>query len=271
MPELPEVETTRRGLAPLLRGRRIVGLELRCHKLRWEIDPHWGEQLAGEQISTVERRAKYLIIHCGKGWLILHLGMSGHLRVVPADTPPGRHDHVDLVLEDGQCLRFNDPRRFGALIWTDQEPRLHPLLAKLGPEPLGEDLSADSLYWKSRGRRTAVKPFIMNQQLVVGVGNIYASEALFRAGIRPSKAAGQVSRPAYQRLVTQIRAVLAEAIEAGGTTISDFRGSDGKPGYFEQNLLVYGRNGEACRRCGRPIRVMRLGQRSTYYCPSCQK
>jgi len=271
MPELPEVETTRRGIEPLICGKTIASIILRTEKLRWPLDPRLTEILPGRQIQALVRRAKYLLLNCDSGSLILHLGMSGNLRVVPAETAIGKHDHVDLVFTDGNCLRFNDPRKFGALLWTDHDPLTHPLLAGLGPEPLAEELTGEFLHQQARARKIAVKPFIMDQKLVVGVGNIYACEALFRAGIRPDLAAGKVSQKRYSRLAEEIRQVLTEAIAAGGTTINDFRQNDGRPGYFKQQLQVYGRAGEPCRVCGTDILCQRLGQRSTFICPKCQR
>lgn len=271
MPELPEVETTRNGIAPLISGAQIAELILRTDKLRWPLDPNLCDFLPGQTVQSVTRRAKYLLVNCDKGTLILHLGMSGSLRVVEAGSTENKHDHVDLIFTNGSCLRLSDPRKFGALLWCDGDPAEHRLLANLGPEPLSEQFNADSLWNRSRGRKVAVKPFIMDQKTVVGVGNIYASEALFRAGIRPAGAAGKVSRESYRTLVVAIKQVLTEAIEAGGTTIADFRQSDGKPGYFKQQLQVYGREGEPCPNCGRPISCVRLGQRSTYFCQSCQR
>lgn len=271
MPELPEVETTRRGIAPLILDKTVAALILRTEKLRLPLDSRLSAVLPGQQIHAVERRAKYLLLRCDSGSLILHLGMSGNLRVVPATTPVGKHDHIDLVFADGNCLRFNDPRKFGVLLWTAGNPLAHPLLAGLGPEPLAAELNGEYLYRKSRARKIAVKPFIMDQKVVVGVGNIYASEALFRTGIRPDRPAGNIGRRRYQELAAQIRKVLAEALAAGGTTINDFRQNDGRPGYFKQQLLVYGRAGEPCRTCGTTIICSRLGQRSSYFCPRCQR
>lgn len=271
MPELPEVETTRVGLEPLLLGRSFIGAVVRVPSLRWPVSGELGTILSGETIRVVGRRAKYLLIGCSGGTLIIHLGMSGHLQVVSAELPAGRHDHVDLLLDDGQAVRFHDPRRFGALLWTDHDPSIHPLLVEMGPEPFAVELDGDYLYDRSRGRRAPVKAFIMDQRILVGVGNIYASEALFRAGIAPGLAAGRLGRERYRRLLKAIREVLEEAIAAGGTTLRDFRGQGGKPGYFARELQVYGREGEPCPRCGRSIRQRRLGQRSTYYCPGCQK
>jgi formamidopyrimidine-DNA glycosylase len=271
MPELPEVETTRRGIAPSLAGRRISRVIVRERRLRWRLPPDFGGRLEGRSIAAVRRRAKYLLIDTDGGTLIAHLGMSGSLRVLDADTPPVAHDHVDLVLDSGKCLRFNDPRRFGCLHWVQGDPDAHPLLARLGPEPLEPAFDGDVLWRRARGRRVAVKLFIMNSQVVVGVGNIYASEALFRAGIRPGTQARRVSRERMARLAEAIRAVLGEAIKAGGTTLRDYVSPDGMPGYFRQRLFVYERAGEPCRRCRRPIRQVVMGQRSTYFCPACQK
>jgi len=271
MPELPEVETTRAGLEPLLVSRTICAAIIRVPGLRWPIDGDLGQQLAGETIRAVERRAKYLLLRCGKGTLLLHLGMSGHLQVVPFNLPAGKHDHVDLLLDNDRQLRFHDPRRFGALLWTDGDPADHPLLARMGPEPFAAELDGDYLYRRSRGRKTAIKTFIMDQQILVGVGNIYASEALFRAGISPFTVAGALAPGRYRRLLGAIREVLAAAIAAGGTTLRDFRNEGGRPGYFSQQLQVYGREGEACGACGGAIRQQRVGQRSTFYCPSCQR
>jgi formamidopyrimidine-DNA glycosylase len=271
MPELPEVETTRRGIEPHLLGRRIVRVVVREPRLRWPIPAELPERLAGARVEAVTRRAKYLLLATQRGTAILHLGMSGSLRIRTADEPPGRHDHVDLVLEDGRCLRLTDPRRFGALLWCEGDVQAHPLLRDLGPEPLGPDFDAAYLFARSRGRRGPVKPFLMDSHVVVGVGNIYANEALFRAGIRPQKAAGSIGRDRYARLAEAVHSVLTDAIAAGGTTLRDFVASDGRPGYFAQSLAVYGRAEEACPACGRPIRTDRLGQRSTFWCPRCQR
>ncbi len=271
MPELPEVETIRRGIAPLITGLRVAELVLRTPKLRWPLDQQLCYRLPGLEVQAVERRAKYLLLRFATGTLILHLGMSGSLRVIPAETTENKHDHVDIIFTNGSCLRFTDPRKFGALLWTHEDPLAHPLLIGLGPEPLSHEFTADYLYQASRRRKLAVKPFIMDQKLVVGVGNIYASEALFRAAIRPTWTAGKVSLQRYRKLLTAIKNILTEAIAAGGTTISDFRQADGKPGYFKQQLQVYGRSGEPCRSCGGSISCLRQGQRSTYFCHHCQR
>jgi formamidopyrimidine-DNA glycosylase len=268
MPELPEVETTRRGIAPWLEGRVLIGTRVRAPRLRWPI-PDEIRDLRHESVQGVRRRAKFLLLDLTSGQLLLHLGMSGSLRVVSADSAPEKHDHLDLELDSGQALRLRDPRRFGAALWTS-EPDSHPLLAKLGPEPWDEGVNGDWLYQRARGRRRAVKDFIMDAGILVGVGNIYAQESLFRAGIHPARAAGRISRRRYDVLLDRIRAVLGEAIEVGGTTLRDFAGAADAPGYFRQQLRVYGRGGEACRFCGRTLRAGRHGQRATIYCPGCQ-
>ncbi|HSD54784.1 MAG TPA: bifunctional DNA-formamidopyrimidine glycosylase/DNA-(apurinic or apyrimidinic site) lyase [Burkholderiales bacterium] len=271
MPELPEVETTRRGIRGALRGRTIAALVLREPRLRWRVDRRLPATLAGQRIRDVRRRAKYLIVDADDGSLILHLGMSGSLRVLDPSTPLRAHDHYDLLLDSGRCLRFNDPRRFGSLHWAQGDPTHHPLLAALGPEPLSCAFSVDYLAQRARGRRVAIKQFLMDQRIVVGVGNIYASEALFRAGVHPRRAAGRVSRARLGALVDGVRAVLRDAIRAGGTTLRDYVAADGSPGYFRQRLYVYERTGQPCRRCRTPVRQLLQGQRSTYYCPRCQR
>jgi formamidopyrimidine-DNA glycosylase len=271
MPELPEVETTRRGIEPWLVGRRIETLLVREPRLRWRVPRGLAARIAGARIRAVSRRAKYLLVETDAGTLILHLGMSGSLRILDAASPPLAHDHFDLVLDSGRCLRFNDPRRFGSLLFTTREPARHKLLAALAVEPLSDEFTAEALWRRARGRRAAVKLFIMDSRVVAGVGNIYASEALFRAGIRPSLAAGRVSRARMAALVTAIRDVLTEAIGAGGTTLRDYVDATGMPGYFSQRLFVYERTGKPCRRCRTPIRQFTQGQRSTYWCPHCQR
>lgn len=270
MPELPEVETTRRGLAPHLVGRRVLALAVRQPRLRWPIPPVLRRRLPGQRIDTIERRAKYLLIHTGAGSALLHLGMSGSLRVVPPHTPIGAHDHYDWRLDSGLVLRYTDPRRFGCLLWQPAG-RIHPLLADLGPEPLSSAFDGAYLKARARGRRVAVKNFLMDQRIVVGVGNIYAAEALFAAGIHPARAADAVSRARYERLADAVRRILAHAIRRGGTTLRDFLDPDGAPGYFEQELSVYGRAGRPCRACGTPIRAGVIGQRSSFHCPACQR
>ena len=270
MPELPEVETTRRGIAPYLIGRRVEALTVRQPRLRWPIPPVLRRDLPGQTIQAVERRAKYLLAHTAAGSALLHLGMSGSLRILDADAKPGPHDHFDWRLDSGRILRFTDPRRFGSLLW--QKPgATHPLLRNLGPEPLGADFDGAHLWQRARGRKVAVKLFLMDQKVVVGVGNIYAAEALFAAGIHPLRAAGAVSRERFERLAREIKRILAYAITRGGTTLRDFLNPDGAPGYFEQELFVYGRDGEPCKVCGTKIRAIVQGQRSTFYCPRCQR
>lgn len=270
MPELPEVETTRRGIEPALLERRVIELAVHEPRLRWPVAPGIAADVAGQPITGVRRRAKYLLIDLSRGSLLLHLGMSGSLRILPASTTRLAHDHLDLLLDSGNTLRFNDPRRFGSLHYTTLDPALHPLLRGLAPEPLDAGFTADYLFRVTRGRRVAIKLLIMNSHLVVGVGNIYASEALFLAGIRPGRAASSLTRAQCARLVTAIRAVLRKAIRFGGTTLRDYVGADGNPGYFRQQLYVYERAGEPCRKCGGPIKHVNHGQRSTYYCPACQ-
>ena len=270
MPELPEVETTRRGLAPHVEGRYVTGVVLRRPRLRWDIPPEVPELLPGQRIAAVRRRAKYLLMDTTAGSVVLHLGMSGSLRVLPAATPVELHDHVDFALDSGRVLRFNDPRRFGCVLW--QPPgETHPLLEGLGPEPLSDAFDGDYLFALSRGRRAPVKSFLMDQRVVVGVGNIYAAEALFAAGISPLRAAGRVSRQRYADLATQVKAILEYAISRGGTTLRDFISPDGAPGYFELELLAYGRGGEPCPRCGRPLKQASIGQRATVWCGHCQR
>jgi formamidopyrimidine-DNA glycosylase len=271
VPELPEVETTRRGIRGAMRKHRVTGLVLREPRLRWPVDPALVRELPGQQVLEVRRRAKYLLIELERGTLIVHLGMSGSLRVLPPATPLLTHDHYDLLLDSGRCLRFNDPRRFGSLLWVTGDPAEHPLLAGLGPEPLEPGFDADYVAVRARGRKVAIKQFLMDQRVVVGVGNIYASEALFRAGINPRRAAGRVTRPQFERLVQAVQAVLGEAIRQGGTTLRDYVNAEGTPGYFRRKLSVYERAGEPCRLCHAAIRQVVQGQRSTYFCPRCQK
>ena len=271
MPELPEVETTRRGLAPHLEGRRVRAVEVRERRLRWPVAETLDAELPGALVERLERRAKYLLFRTDRGTLIGHLGMSGSMRVVSGNLPPGPHDHVDLHLDSGLCLRLRDPRRFGSLHWTTADPFTHPLLVGLGPEPLGEGFDAAWLYGRARGRRAPVKTFLMDAHVVVGVGNIYASEALHLAGIHPLRAAGRVSRPRFERLVEAVRQVLGDAIVAGGTTLRDFTNGAGEPGYFRQRLRVYGRAGEPCDTCGETLRQRVIGQRSSFFCVRCQR
>lgn len=271
MPELPEVETTRRGIEPHIKGRKVKQLIVRQAKLRWPIPEELSAILPGEKIIDVQRRGKYLLLGARQGTLIIHLGMSGSLRVLNSKIEPGKHDHVDLLLQNNQLLRYTDPRRFGCWLWQAGDPQQHPLLASLGPEPLNEDFTPDYLWQRSRGRSAPVKTFIMDSHIVVGVGNIYANEALFMAGINPRRKAANISRLRYAALVESVKTVLARAIEVGGTTLRDFTNSNGDPGYFKQSLQVYGRGGQACRVCGEVLKEIRLGQRSTVYCVNCQK
>lgn len=271
MPELPEVETTRRGIEPHLLERRIQALVVRERRLRWPVPQGLEFRLPGQRIRAVERRGKYLLLRLDEGCLILHLGMSGSLRVLPGDTPAARHDHLDLLLEDGRCLRLRDPRRFGALLWQTGDPFSHPLLADLGPEPLGEEFDGAHLWRIARQRRVAVKNLIMDSHVVVGVGNIYANEALFAARVHPARSCQRISAVRYQRLAACIRQVLSDAIRQGGTTLRDFSRADGSPGYFALSLSVYGREGQSCTRCGGLIRQRRIGQRSSFFCPGCQR
>ncbi len=272
MPELPEVETTRRGVAPHVTGQTVARVVVRESRLRWPVDPQLGSYVAGQHILAVDRRAKYLLFRLQQGSLMLHLGMSGSLRVLPQWHEPARHDHLDLILGDGSVVRYTDPRRFGSLHWLPADAVApHPLLAALGPEPLSSVFTGDYLYRQSRGRRCAVKSFIMDARIVVGVGNIYACESLFLAGVRPERAAGRVGLVRYQRLAAAITTVLEQAIAAGGTTLRDFVGVGGQPGYFSQDLRVYGKEGAPCPACGQPIRRRVLGQRSTFFCHRCQR
>jgi len=271
MPELPEVETTRRGLAPHVEGRQVTGVVLRRPDLRWPIPAEVARQLPGRRIAAVRRRAKYLLLDTDAGdSALLHLGMSGMLRVLPAQTPVGVHDHVDIALDSGRVLRLTDPRRFGCLLWQPAGT-VHELLRDLGPEPLSDAFDGDWLFARSRGRSAPVKTFLMDQRIVVGVGNIYAAESLFRAGISPLRPAGRVSRQRYQALAQAARDILAHAITRGGTTLRDFLNPDGAPGYFEQELAVYGRGGLPCPRCGTPLRQASIGQRTSVWCPRCQR
>jgi formamidopyrimidine-DNA glycosylase len=271
MPELPEVETTRRGIEPHLRGQRIARVIVREPRLRWPIPADLAALLVDREIGSVQRRGKYLLIPFEHGQLIMHLGMSGSLRIVTTGAPIKKHDHVDLELSSGQALRYTDPRRFGAMLWQPLADDLHPLLAELGPEPLTDEFDGAHLFQRSRGRAAAVKTFLMDSHIVVGVGNIYANEALFGAGIRPDRAAGRISLARYQQLAQEVKVVLARSITQGGTTLRDFVGGDGNPGYFRQQLQVYGRGGEGCRVCGTALNEVRLGQRTTVFCRRCQR
>jgi formamidopyrimidine-DNA glycosylase len=271
VPELPEVETTRRGIEPHVVGRRINRLLVHDRRLRWPVDLAMVTAVAGRTIHRAGRRAKYLLLETEVGTLILHLGMSGSLRVLPAATPRIAHDHIDIELDSGVTLRFNDPRRFGSLLFTREDPSLHPLLRHLAPEPLEDDFDGDYLFKITRRREVAIKQLIMNSRLVVGVGNIYASEALFRARVRPRRQARGLSRAECAKLARAIKATLAMAVKVGGTTLRDYVGADGNPGYFRQKLYVYERAGSPCRVCGKPIKQFTQGGRSTYWCANCQK
>lgn len=271
MPELPEVETTRRGIASFLQDATPEQALVRQHRLRWPVDETALQRWCGAPINTIQRRSKYLILSNRNGHLLIHLGMSGSLRVLPQDTPAQKHDHIDLLLDNDQLLRYTDPRRFGAwLVHFDADPLTHPLLARLGPEPLSEAFNGDFLHTACQKSRRAIKVLIMDSKVVVGVGNIYANEALFLAGIHPATPANTLTPAQTGTLADAIKQVLARAIEQGGTTLQDFTQPDGNPGYFAQQLNVYGRTGEPCPRCGTPIESMMLGQRSSFFCPRCQ-
>ena len=270
MPELPEVETTRRGLEPHVVGRRIAALVVRERRLRRPIPRGLEARLAGAEITGVARRGKYLLLATDRGSALAHLGMSGSLRIVNAETTPALHDHYDLVLANGRAVRYRDPRRFGLLLWAGRAHDRHPLLAGLGPEPLGPDFDGTHLLRLSRGRRAPVKAFLMDSAIVAGVGNIYANESLFRAGIHPRRAAGRIGAARYEVLARTIRAVLTEAIEQGGTTLRDFVAAEGAPGYFRIRLAVYERAGAPCPLCAAPLRREVIAQRASYYCPHCQ-
>jgi formamidopyrimidine-DNA glycosylase len=269
VPELPEVETTRRGIAPLIEQGVIEQVVVRDRRLRWPVPPGLEQRVAGQRVNTVRRRAKYLLLGLDDCELIVHLGMSGSLRFLEEATEPGTHDHVDWVFANG-TLRLNDPRRFGCVLLANRAEQ-HKLIAGLGPEPLEPDFSPEYLLAACRGRKVAIKQLLMNAHVVVGVGNIYANEALFRAGIHPRRAAGRISRERLERLIVAVREVLSESIEHGGTTLRDFVGGDGRPGYFRIELKVYERAGRPCERCGTTIRRIVQGQRATYYCASCQR
>ncbi len=270
MPELPEVETTRRGITPYLLGQMITHVVIRNSNLRWPITHNLLTILKGLRIQNVTRRAKYLLLDCGAGTLILHLGMSGSLRIQSAE-PPQKHDHFDLLLSNKKILRLKDPRRFGAVLWYTGDIRQHPLLIKLGPEPLTDNFNAKLLFEKTRGKGTNIKETIMNSHVVVGVGNIYANEALFHAGINPKIASGKISFRRYEKLVLAIQETLQKAIAAGGSSLRDFVKSDGKPGYFQQQYWVYGRSGQICHKCSGVIKQIKQGQRSSFYCTRCQR
>jgi len=270
MPELPEVEITRRGIAPHVEGRTVTGVVVRNRRLRWPVPRDLLRRIGGRTVRQVLRRGKYLLLDCGGGWLIIHLGMSGSLRVTEAAAPPRPHEHLDLVF-GGTALRLRDPRRFGAVLWMSGDVASHPLIARMGVEPLSAEFSGAWLHTATRGRRTSIKLLLMNAAIVVGVGNIYANESLFRAGITPGKPAARLSRSRCDKLATAVRETLSEAIAAGGSSLRDFVHSDGSSGWFQQQYFVYDRAGLSCRVCGMPIRSTRLAQRSTFWCPRCQK
>lgn len=273
MPELPEVETTMRGLRQHLRGARIANVVVRDGRLRWPVPSNLAERVRGAEVEGLSRRAKYILIRVTGGTLLLHLGMSGRVQVLSraGARPVGPHDHVDLCLAGGDVVRLTDPRRFGCLLWTDRPADEHPLLRHLGPEPLRAGFDGEYLFARSRGRRVAIKSFLMDAKVVVGVGNIYASEALYHARIQPLRAAGRISQRRYDRLAEAVQTTLRAAIGVGGTTLRDFRDQDGQLGYFGRQLAVYGRAGERCGACGALIRTTRVGQRSTFWCPRCQR
>ncbi len=271
MPELPEVETVRRGIESHLKGQRITGTTVRDGRLRWPVDPKLASLLSGVTICAVKRRAKYLLIETDRGHLMVHLGMSGRLYFVEAGTAAAKHDHIDWQLSNRKTLRYTDPRRFGSVHWLPGDTASHSLLDNLGPEPLSDDFDGEYLFRRSRKRTAPIKSYVMDGRIVVGVGNIYANEALFRAGIRPTAAAGRISKPRYEKLGSEIKLVLSEAIAQGGTTLKDFVGGDGKPGYFKQELSVYGRGGLPCLVCKSPLKELRLGQRATVFCSHCQR
>ncbi|HJV87974.1 MAG TPA: bifunctional DNA-formamidopyrimidine glycosylase/DNA-(apurinic or apyrimidinic site) lyase [Noviherbaspirillum sp.] len=273
MPELPEVEVTRRGVAPHLDGKIVTAVTLRHDGLRWPFPDKLAARLCNRRIHATRRRGKYLLIEFDHGTLILHLGMSGHLRILPKDTPARKHDHFDLEI-GAQVLRMTDPRRFGAVLWHGAEEgpvEEHILLRGLGVEPLEEGFSAEMLYRNTRNRSAAIKQVLLAGDIVVGVGNIYASESLFKAGINPKTAAQRIGLARYEKLVAAIRETLAAAIAQGGSTLRDFMAANGQPGYFQQSYFVYDRAGEPCRVCGATVRQLKQGQRSTFYCPNCQK
>lgn len=270
MPELPEVEVTRLGISCHLVGDRVAGIAIRIPKLRSMVPAELGTLIAGQRIEKVERRGKYLILECQAGWLLLHLGMTGHLRVLPGDRKPGPHDHLDLLLHSGVVLRLNDPRRFGSVQWTTADPLQHRLLSGLGPEPLTDSFTGDYLYRRSRGKKVALQRFIMDGAVVAGVGNIYAAESLFRCRLHPETPAGALTPELCQRLAAAIKEVLAASIAAGRACM-DFTSDSGRLAYYPQTLYVYGREHRPCRECGSTVVRGRLGNRSTFFCPGCQQ
>ena len=271
MPELPEVETTRRGIEPFLLNQKVRKINIREFQLRWPIPKDLDKKVKNTVVTAVRRRGKYLLVSLGSGHLIAHLGMSGSYRVLEQATSPEKHDHFDLILGSGTTIRYRDPRKFGALLWTEERPEQHPLLRSLGPEPLSDAFNADDFYTVLQKRKAPIKTSIMDSKLVVGVGNIYANEALFASGIHPKRAANRIGRERVALLCQAIKSILANAIEQGGTTLRDFSGSDGNPGYFKQVLNVYGRAGEPCVTCHSELKEIRMGNRSTVYCGQCQR
>lgn len=271
MPELPEVETTLRGISPHISSKTVSALEVRNSSLRWPVPSELATHITGQKLLSLARRGKYLLLGFKRGTLLIHLGMSGNLRIVPQNTPPEKHDHVDIHFGKRITLRFNDPRRFGCVLWTSEPIDEHALIHHLGPEPLDDEFNAEYLFKRSRKKTQGLKTFIMDSRTVVGVGNIYANEALFKAGLHPTKATGKISLKQCELFVLEIKTVLKQAIAQGGTTLKDFVGGDGKPGYFSQQLCVYGRAGEPCLRCGKALNEKRIAQRSSVYCTQCQK
>jgi len=271
MPELPEVETALRGIAPIAVGRRIAAMRVYDRRLRWSVPAGLPKLVIGQEVSALVRRSKYLLFGFRDGTLLVHFGMTGSLRAFSVPPPRRPHDHVDIVLDSGVTLRYHDPRRFGAMLWLPPPALAHPLLAGLGPEPFDPACDADYLWRATRRRAAAIKLALMDNHLIVGVGNIYANESLFRAGIRPTTPANRVSKPRFATLIREVRATLDEAIAKGGTTLRDFVDSRGEPGHFQYDHLVYGRQGLPCTVCGAVIRQIRLGGRSTTYCPRCQR
>ncbi len=271
MPELPEVETTLRGISAHILNTTITRVNIRNPKLRWPVPASLPDYLLQSQFSTIQRRAKYLLLSCESGTLIIHLGMSGSLRIVSVNESYDKHEHFELCFANGKALRLKDPRRFGAVLWTTEPVTQYPLLQHLGPEPLSSDFNPDYLFKHSRARKVSIKQFIMDSKVVVGIGNIYANEALFASGINPKRAAGRISKARYEKLCAASKTILRQAIKQGGTSLKDFTGGDGKPGYFKQELLVYGRKNQPCTQCGHNLKEIRLNNRSTVYCTQCQK
>ena len=270
MPELPEVETTLRGISPHIKNQIVSQVIIRQPKLRWPIPEDLPQRIEQQTLNSLSRRAKYLLLHFSTGTLLIHLGMSGSLRVIADNTPPAKHDHFEILFEHNKSIRLTDPRRFGAVLWLGKNPESHPLLSKLGPEPLSTEITANYLYQKSRGKKVSIKQYLMNQSVITGIGNIYCTEALYYAGIKPTRAAGNISLKRYQNLLNKIQETLSLAIEQGGTTLRDFVGSDGKPGYFKQELSAYGRSGLPCKHCKQALTEIKQANRSTVYCSNCQ-